>query len=144
MKSRKKVYSLFQINLIMFYITCIMLVPILVVVSFLFDFHLYTSVNSIILVASFILLIFFTVGLVYLLLTRQKYERKLKPSYQRELTITISVSVVGVLGLGIMFMYFGGPSYYVPHVITPLGIIMYFILYFVGVRYFNVNLVNRK
>ena len=142
--NRKKVYNVFQINLIMFYITCIMLVPILVVVSFLFDFHEFTSVNSIILISSIALLIFFVVGLTYLLITRQHFERKLKPSYQRELTITISVSVVGVLGLGIMFMYFGGPSYYVPHVITPLGIIMYFILYFVGVRYFNVSLINRR
>lgn len=142
--NRKKVYNLFQINLIMFYITCIMLVPILIVISFLFDFHEYTSVNSIILVSSIILLIFFVVGLTYLLITRPQFERRLKPSYQRELTITITVSVVGVLGLGILFMYLGGPSYYVPHVITPLGIIMYFILYFVGVRYFNVSLINRR
>lgn len=140
----KKVYNVFQINLIMFYTTCIMLVPILTVVSFLFDFHLYASTNSIILIASIILLIFFVVGLLYLLLTRQQFERKLKASYQREMTITISVSAVGVLGLGIMFMYFGGPSYYVPHVITPIGIIMYAILYFVGIRYFNVSLLNRK
>ena len=142
--SRKKVYNLFQINIIMFYITCIMLVPILLVISYLFDFHVYTSVNSIILVASFVLLIFFVVGLTYLLITRPQFERRLKPSYQRELTVTIVVSVVGVLGLGILFMYLGGPSYYVPHVITPLGIIMYFILYFVGVRYFNVSLINRR
>ena len=140
----KKVYNVFQINLIMFYTTCIMLVPILTVVSFLFDFHLYASTNSIILIASIILLIFFVVGLLYLLLTRQQFERKLKASYQREMTITISVSAVGVLGLGIMFMYFGGPSYYVPHVITPIGIIMYAILYFVGISYFNVSLLNRK
>ncbi|AIO19030.1 hypothetical protein KQ51_01153 [Candidatus Izimaplasma bacterium HR1] len=142
--NHRKVYNVFQINLIMFYITCIMLVPILTVISFLFDFHLYASTNSIILIASIILLIFFVIGLVYLLITRPHFERRLKPSYPREMTITITVSAVGVLGLGIMFMYFGGPSYYVPHVVTPIGIIMYAILYFVGVRYFNVSLLNRK
>lgn len=142
--NHKKVYNVFQIKLIMFYTTCIMLVPILVVISYLFDLHLYTSPNTIFLIAGLILLIFFVIGLVYLLLTRSHYERRLKPSYQREMTITIAISALGVLGLGIMFMYFGGPSYYVPHVITPTGIIMYFILYFVGVRYFNVSLLKRR
>jgi membrane-associated HD superfamily phosphohydrolase len=121
-----------------------MLVPILVVISYLFDFHLYTSTNTIILIASIILLVFFVIGLVYLLITRSHYERKLKASYQREMTIIITISAIGVLGLGIMYMYFGGPIYYVPHVITPTGIIMYFILYFVGVRYFNISLLKRR
>ncbi len=142
--NHKKVYNVFQINLIVFYVTCIMLVPILLVISYLFDFHLYTSTNSIILIASFILLIFFVIGLIYLLLTRDHYERRLKPSYTREMTITISVSALGVLGLGIMFMYVGGPAFYVPHVIIPIAIVMYSILYFVGIRYFNVSLLKRR
>lgn len=140
----KKVYNIFQINLIMFYITCIMLVPILVVISFLFDIQEYTSVNTIILLSGIVLLVFFVVGLIYILVTRSYYERKLKPSYSREMTITIAVSTLGVLGLGIMYMYFGGRSYYVPHVITPVGIVMYSILYILGVRYYNVSLLNRK
>ena len=140
----KKVYNNFQINLIMFYVACFMFVPILVVISYLFDFHLYTSTNTIILIATIILSIFFTVGLIYLLMTREYYERRLKPSYQREMTITLSISAIGVLGLGIMFIYFGGPTYYVPHVIIPVGIGTYSILYFIGIRYFNVSLLNRK
>ena len=142
--NRKKVYNVFQINLIVFYIICEMIVPIFAVIAYLFDWHLYTSVNTIILIGAIILLVFFVVGLVYLLLTREKYERKLKPSYTREMTIVLTVSAVGVLGLGVLFMYFGGPSYYVPHVITPMGILSYAIIYFIGIRYFNVNLLRRK
>ena len=128
----------------MFYVACFMFVPILVVISYLFDFHLYTSTNTIILIATIILSLFFTIGLIYLLMTREYYERRLKPSYQREMTITLSISAIGVLGLGIMFIYFGGPTYYVPHVIIPVGIGTYSILYFIGIRYFNVSLLNRK
>jgi CHASE2 domain-containing sensor protein len=121
-----------------------MIIPMLSVISYLFDLHLYTSLNTILLIAAMILLIFFVVGLVYLLLTRYKYERRLKPSYTREMTITLTVSSIGVLGLGILYMYFGGPSNYVPHVIIPVGIVMYAILYFIGIRYFNVSLLKRR
>ena len=144
MNNRKKVYNVFQINLIVFYIVCVMIVPMFSVVSYLFDFHLYTSINTIILIATFILVIFFSIGLTYLLLTRYKYERRLKPSYTREMTLLLTVCAIGVLGLGILFEYFGGPGYYVPHVIIPVGIVTYALLYFVGIRYFNVSLLRRR
>ena len=139
----KKVYNEFQINLIVFYVVCVMLVPILSVISFLFDFHLYTTTNSIILVSSIILLVFFVSGLTYLLIRREHFERKLKPSYQREFTFVMSISAIGVLGLGIMFLFFGGPILYVPHVIIPIAIVTFSGLFIVGDRYFNISLLRR-
>ena len=60
---RKKVYNLFQINLILFYTFSVLLVPILIVFSYIFDLQLYTSANRIILLADVIALIVFVVGL---------------------------------------------------------------------------------
>lgn len=140
----KRVYNVFQINLIGFYTICIMLIPIFAVVSYLFDFHLYTSTNSIFLIGSFLLLAFFVAGLIYLLITREQYERKLKPSYQQEFTLIMGVSALGVLGLGIVFIYLGGPILYVPHVIIPIAIFVYSLLYLVGNRYFNISLLRRR
>jgi len=139
----KRVYNVFQINMIVFYVICFMMVPILTIVSYIFDFHLYTSTNSIFLVSASILLAFFITGLLYLLFTRDQYERKLKPSYQREFTFIMAISALGVLGLGIMFIYFGGETLYVPHVIIPLAIVVYSALYIIGDRYFNVSLLRR-
>ena len=139
----KQVYNVFQINLIVFYVSCLMLVPILSIIAYLFDFHLYTTTNSIILVSAIILLVFFVAGLTYLLFTRDHYERKLKPSYQREFTIIMSVSAMGVLGLGIMFLFFGGPILYVPHVVIPTAIVTFTLLFIVGNRYFNISLLKR-
>jgi len=140
----KRVYNVFQINMIVFYVICFMFVPILTIVSYIFDFHLYTSTNSIILVSSIILFLFFVIGLLYLLITRDQFERKLKASYQKEFTLIMSISALGVLGLGIMFIYFGGQTLYVPHVIIPLGILVYSALYIIGNRYFNVSLLRRR
>lgn len=140
----KKVYNAFQINIIVFTVTCLMLVPIMSIVSYIFDIHLITSTNLIIAIAGTITTIVFVVGLVYMIFTRDRFERRLKASYQREFTILLVTSGLGVLGLGVLFLYLGGPSLYVPHVIIPIGISVFTGLYLVGDRYFNVSLLRRK
>ena len=140
---RKKVYNLFQINFILFYSFCFMLVPILLVISYIFDLHTVTSVNNIILIADIIAVVVFIVGLLYLLLTRDKYERRLKPSYQKEFLALIIITGFGILGLSVLFIYVGGLLFYVPHVIIPLFLFAYLLLYIVGEKYFNMNLLRR-
>ncbi len=140
----KKVYNVFQINVLVFYITSLMLVPVLVIFTYIFDVQLYTSTNTIILVASFILLVYFVAGLIYVLTTKEKFKRKLKPSYQKEFSFVMSLSGLGVLGMGILYLYFGGIALYVPHVIIPLAIAVFTGLYLVGNRYFNVSLLQRR
>ncbi len=89
------------------------------------------------------MLVFLITGLIYLLITRDHFERKLKPSYQREFTVVLSVSAIGVVGMGIMFLYLGGPQLYVPHVILPVAIVTFSLLYIIGNRYFNISLLRR-
>ncbi len=139
----KKIYNLFQINLIVFYTLCFMLVPILLVVAYIFDLHMYTSVNNIILIADIITIVVFILGMLYIFLTRDQYERKLKPSYQKEFLTLIIISAFGILGLAILFIYLGGLLFYVPHVIIPLFLFTYFVLFIVGEKYFNMNLLRR-
>jgi predicted ferric reductase len=119
-----------------------MTVPVLAVMSYFFQFHQYTSINTIILISAFVLLFFFVGGLLYLLITKEHYERKLKPSYQREFTLLMSVSALGIFGIGILFIYFGGNPFYFPHVIIPIAIVAYALSYFVGRKYFNVWLIK--
>jgi amino acid transporter len=140
----KKVYNAFQINVIVFSVFCIMLVPIMSIVSYIFDLHIVASTNLILLITGSITVVTFLVGIVYLLLTRDRYERRLKAIYQREFTILMITSGLGVLGLGILFLYLGGPALYVPHVIIPIGIAVFTGLYVLGDRYFNVSLLRRK
>ena len=140
---RKKVYNLFQINLILFYSFSILLVPILVVFAYIFDLHLVTSANRIILVADIIAALTFIVGLTFILITRDHFQRRLKPSYSKEFLWLIIISAFGILGIGILFIYLGGKEFYVPHIIIPLFLITYLLLYAVGQKYFNINLLKR-
>lgn len=140
---RKKVYNLFQINLIVFFSMSFLIVPVMIVIAYIFDLHFYTSTNNIVLIADIIALIFFAVGLSLLLITRDKYERKLKPSYQKEFLTLMVFSALGIFGIGILYTYLGGIFFYVPHVIIPLFIGVYLLVFFVGDKYFNVNLFKK-
>lgn len=140
---RKKVYNRFQVNLIVFYVVCMLMVPIFIVVSYMFDLHNYTSTNKIVLISSILTLIFFVTGLTLLLLTKDKYERKLKPSYPREFMVVNIFSAFGIIGIGIFYTYLGGSFFYVPHVIIPLFIGVYAAVFYVGDRIFNVNLFRK-
>lgn len=140
---RKKVYNLFQINLILFYSFSALLVPILIVFSYILDLHLITSANRIILIADIISAIVFIVGLSFVLITRDRFQRKLKPSYSREFLWLIIIVSFGILGVGIIFIYLGGLEFYVPHIIIPLSLTTYLLLYVVGQKYFNINILKR-
>ena len=140
---RKKVYNLFQINLILFNSFSILLVPILVVFAYIVDLHLVTSTNRIILFAVIIAAITFIVGLIFILITRDHFQRRLKPSYSKEFLWLIIISAFGILGIGILYTYLGGLELYVPHIIIPLFLIAYLLLYAVGQKYFNINLMKR-
>ena len=140
---RNKVYNLFQINLILFYSFSILLVPILVVIAYILDLHLVTSANTIILVAVIISAIVFILGLVFILITRDHFQRSLKASYSKEFLWLIIIWAFGILGIGILFIYLGGLEFYVPHIIIPLFLLTYLLVYVVGQKYFNINLLKR-
>ncbi len=140
---RKKVYNLFQINLIVFYSFSVMLVPILLVIAYILDLQTVTSVTNIILIATIITAVIFALGTLYIFLTRDRFERKLKASYQREFLSLIIIAAFGILGISVLFIYLGGPLFYIPHVIIPLFLFTYLILFIVGEKYFSMNLLRR-
>jgi len=139
---RKRVYNQFQINLIVFYAISILLVPMFIVVAYMFDLHLYTSTNYIVLIASIIALAFFIFGIAYLLVRREQTERKLKPSYYREFIILLACTTFGIVGFGIFYTYLGGSARYIPHVIIPLFIVTYSVETVLGHRFFNVDIIR--
>ncbi len=139
---RKRVYNQFQINLIVFYAVSILLVPMFIVVAYMFDLHLYTSTNYIVLIASIIALGFFVIGIAYLLVRREQTERKLKPSYYREFIILLACTTFGIVGFGIFYTYLGGSARYIPHVIIPLFIVTYSVETVLGHRFFNVDIIR--
>lgn len=140
---RKRVYSLFQINLILFISSSIFMIPILVVIAYIFDLHLVTSTTVIIAFSAVVTLIYFFLGLLYLILKKEQLKRKLKPTYIKEFSTLFITNALGVLGVGVLFIYLGGPNQYVPHVIIPLFLGSYLLIFVAGERFFNINLLKK-
>lgn len=139
----KKVYNLFQIYLILFYTASILIIPSLLVVSYIFDLQIHTSTNRIILIADTLGIVFFIGGTLILLFKRDKLERKLKPNYKREFNLLISIVSLGVFGINVLYLYLGGNNIYIPHIMIPLFVFSYMVVFIVGDKYFNVNLIRK-
>lgn len=141
--SHKRVYSMYQINMIISIVVSVMTVPIVSVFTYIFNVTAYVSINNVLYIALAIMIIIFGTTFFFTLLTKDKLIRKLKPSYQKEFTFISAMSALGVLGSGVLFMYLGGDQFYVAHVIIPLGLVTYSIIYLIGDRFFNVRLIRR-
>lgn len=141
--NHKRVYSIYQINIIISIVATIMTVPTVSVLAYIFNVSDYFSVNNILYSALAIMVIIMGSTSLYIVLTKETLSRRLKPSYQREFTFIIVISAIGVLGSGVLFTYLGGDEFYVPHVIIPLGLITYFIIYLIGDRFFNVHFIKK-
>ena len=115
----------------------------LTIIAYIFDLQTVISVANIFTIAAIISAIFIAIIVIYLVFSRETLERKLKPSYQREFSTLMIISSFGILGRGIVFTYLGGALFYVPHVIIPLFIFTYILLFIVGEKYFNVNLLRK-
>lgn len=140
---RKKVYNLFQINLITLVVASVLSVPMLMVVAYIFDLQNLLDITSIFIIASIISAVFITGVALYLVFSKDRLKRKLKPSYHKEFSTILIITALGILGIGITFIYLGGALFYVPHVIIPLFIFTYLILFSVGDRFFNVKLFRK-
>ena len=134
---------MYQINVIISIVISIMTVPIVSVFTYIFNITNYVSVTNILYIALALMIIVFGTTFFITLLSKEQLIRKLKPSYQKEFTFISSISAIGVLGSGVLFMYLGGDQIYVPHVIIPLGLITYSIIYVIGDRFFNIRLIRR-
>lgn len=140
---RKKVYNLFQINLIILIVSSFLLTPIIIVFGYIVDLHSYMDEINIIIVSLIITAVAASSGTVYIVITKEYAERKVKVAYPREFSSLLVISSFGILGIGILFTYLNGPIEYVPNIIIPLFIFTYALLFFVGEKYFNVRLLRK-
>ncbi|MEC9484349.1 MAG: hypothetical protein UMR38_00565 [Candidatus Izemoplasma sp.] len=136
---KPNIYTVHQINIILFIITSVMFVPIIVVFAFIFDLQTMIDPLTILLIGAAGLGIFIGMGMLLLVFQRQRNYRAVKASYHKEFSYLLFISALGVFGLGIIFTYLGGPAKYIPHVVIPLFLGVYAALFFIGRRYFNVD-----
>ena len=139
----RNLYTIFHINIIVLIVSSVMFIPIVSVIAFIFDLQDFIDPLYIILAGASCLVIFVGASVILLVFQRSRYYRRVKPSYHKEFSLIVFICALGVLGSGIIFTYFGGPSKYIAHVIIPIFLAVFSVVIFIGRRYLNVNLFRR-
>lgn len=141
---RQKVYSKYEIGLIMFIWSMLGFIPIMLIISYMLDLHLTHNPKTIILLVLAVnIFLGILVGLL-IFFKRNKLKRQVKTHYRAEFIYIVFVSVFSLLGSVVLFDYLDGNRDYIANVLVFLAAILLVLLGFFGKKYFKLNYISRK
>ncbi len=139
-----KIHSEFEIRMILFYATAILLVPNILVITYTFDIDQHVNILQFIFWALMATLALTGIGTGILFLRRDYLKRKVKPSYRSEFIYLLFISAFGLLGIAVLYDYLGGSRQYIANVLVVIFAVMLFILITLGRRYFKFDYMGKK
>jgi len=143
-RAKTKIYSRFEIQVINFYMTCVWLLPIILVITYVFDLDRRMNIDR------FILWVLLGVGLVLaagtavLAFRRDALKRQVKPGYRNEYLYLLFVNAFGVLGFCVLYDYAGGDRAYIANILVVLIAFVFFLLLRLGRRFYNFDYMKKK
>lgn len=143
-KNRPKIYTQFEINSIVFYANMILFLPLILVVTYLFEIDKLLNINTFMfwtLIVNFAILV---IGSIILALRRDLLKRKVKPIYRGEYYYLIFQFVFGILGFVVMYDYMGGNRAYIANILVVIFAGMVYLAIFLGKRYFNLDYIGKR
>jgi len=143
-KDKPKISTQFEINAIVFYANMILFLPLVLVITYLFEIDKHININDFmfwILIANFIILI---TGTIILALNRDRLKRKVKVTYKDEYFYLIFLFVFGLLGFVVMYDNMGGDRAYIANILVVLFAGLLYIAILLGRRYFNLDYIRNR
>ncbi|MBU1145486.1 MAG: hypothetical protein KJ971_06505 [Firmicutes bacterium] len=141
---KAKIYSLYEISAILFYATMMMVMPIILVITYIFELDQTLNINTFI----FWLIIFVfsltLIGTIVLILKKDYLKRQVKPGYRSEYYYLVVISTFGLLGFIVFYDYLGGNRDYIANILVVLFAIIVFILIVLGRKFFNFDYMKKK
>jgi len=141
---RAKIYSEFEIRMILFYATMLFFVPNLLVITYIFDLDQHVDILAFIFWAMIGTVVVAALGTAVLFLRRDHLKRKVKPSYRTEFIYLLFLSAFGLLGTAALYDYLGGDRQYIANVLIVVFAVMLFILITLGRKYFRFEYKRKK
>lgn len=141
---KPKIYSRFEISVILFYATMVLLLPIVLVITYIFELDQWLNINTFVL--SVIIVIFFLsiLGTIYLVIRKDHLKRQVKPGYRNEFFYLVFMSGFGLLGFVVFYDYLGGDRAYIANILVVLfSLIVYFLISF-GRKFFKFDYMKKK
>lgn len=143
-KNKPKIYTQFEIDIITFYASMFLFLPLVLVITYLFEIDKHLNINDFmfwLLIANFILTI---AGTILLALSKDKLRRKVKASYRGEFFYLIFIFVFGLLGFVVIYDYMGGNRAYIANILVVLLAVLLFLAIYLGRKYFKFDYMRKN
>jgi nitrate reductase gamma subunit len=143
-KNRPVISTQFEINAIVFNATMLLLLPLVLVFTYLFEVDKHLNINDFmfwVLIVNFIALI---TGTVILAINRDRLKRKVKVTYRNEYFYLIFLFVFGLLGFVVLYDNMGGNRAYIANILVVLFAGLLYLAIFLGRRYFNLAYIRNR
>lgn len=141
---RQKVYSRYEISLIMYVWTMLGFLPMSLIISYMLDLHLmYNPIDIILILLGINVFLGFVVGIL-IYVQKNKLKRQVKTHYKAEFIYIVFVSVFSLLGIVVLFDYLEGNRDYIANIIVFLAAVILVLLGLFGRKYFKLNYISRK
>jgi len=143
-EKRVKIYSQFEIASILFYFSMALLLPNILVITYIFD------IARVVDEVKFTLWVFVGVlgltliGGILLLFQKDRLKRRVKPAYRSEFIYLLFISAFGLLGFAVLYDYLGGNRQYIANVLTIILALLVFVLIMLGRKYFKFDYMRKK
>jgi len=141
---RTKIYSLYEINVINFYATMVWLLPMILVVTYVFEIDQKLDINRFIFWTAITNLILVLIGTAVLLLKRDAWKRQVKPNYQTEFVYLLFICSFGILGLVVFYDYMHGDRQYIANILIIVASILVYFLIKLGRKFFKFDYMKKK
>jgi hypothetical protein len=139
-----RIYSLYEIRIILFYASMLWLMPILLVITYVFEFDVILDINLFLLWSIFGVFILTALGTIGLLLNKDKLKRQVKPAYLGEYYYLLFVNALGMLGFVVFYDYLGGDRQYIANILILLAAVLVYVLLRLGRAFFKIDYMKKK
>jgi len=143
-RDKEPIYSQFEIDVILFYGTMIMLLPIVLVFTYVFEIDEIVNIDRFmfwVLMMNFFLT---AAGTLVLALRKDHLRRKVKPAYIPEFVYLLFVAGFGLLGIVVLYDYLDGSRQYIANVLSILLALLVYVLIFLGRRFFKYDYMKKQ
>jgi len=143
-KPKPKIYSQFEIDVLIFYFTMILFMPIVLVFTYLFEVDEILNINTFMFWLLIVNLTLMVTGTFLLALNKDNLKRRVKPVYRFEFFYLLFLFGFGLLGFVVIYDYMGGDRAYIANILVVLFAIQLFLVIYLGRRFFKFDYMKKK
>lgn len=143
-KRKSRIYSQYEINVIGFYASMIWLLPMILVVTYVFEVDKLLNLNQFIFWLAISDIIITLIGTIVLLMRKDIMKRKVKADYRNEFIYLLFICSFGILGFAVFYDYMGFDRQYIANVLIILGAILVYILLQLGRKFYKFDYMKKK